>query len=74
MFYYWGAGDHSAIEPDRNATWGEESDQLQYFDYIKSKFIDHGIPVLMGEYGAYRRVGTANVPLDLPTHNTSVDY
>lgn len=74
MFYYWGAGHHSTIEPDRNATWGEESDQLQYFDYIKSKFIDNGIPVLMGEYGAYRRGGTANVPLDLPTHNASVDY
>ena len=28
----------------------------------------------MGEYGAYRRGGTANVPLDLPTHNASVDY
>jgi endoglucanase len=74
MFYYWGAGHHSTIEPDRNATWGEESDQLQYFDYIKSKFIDNGIPVLMGEYGAYRRGGTANVPLDLSTHNASVDY
>lgn len=74
MFYYWGAGHHSTIEPDRNATWGEESDQLQYFDYIKSKFIDNGIPVLMGEYGAYRRGGTAYVPLDLPTHNASVDY
>ncbi|HEU0227242.1 MAG TPA: cellulase family glycosylhydrolase [Arachidicoccus soli] len=74
MFYYWGAGHHSTIEPDRNATWGEESYQLQYFDLIKSKFIDKGIPVLMGEYGAYRRGGTANVPLDLPTHNASVDY
>ena len=74
MFYYWGAGHHSTIEPDRNATWGEESDQLQYFNYIKAKFVDHGIPVLMGEYGAYRRGGSANVPLDLATHNASVDY
>jgi len=74
MFYYWGAGHHSTIEPDRNATWGEESDQLTGFDYMKSKFIDQGIPVLMGEYGAYRRDGTANIPKDLPTHEASVDY
>lgn len=74
MFYYWGAGHHSTIEPERNATWGEESDQITYFDYIKSKFIDKGIPVLMGEYGAYRRGGTANVPKDLATHNGAIDY
>lgn len=74
MYYYWGSGHHSAIEPDRNATWGEESDQTKYFDNIKSNFIDKGIPVLMGEYGAYRRGGSANVPKDLDTHNASVDY
>lgn len=74
MFYYWGVGHHSTIEPDRNATWGEEADQTTYFDYIKTKFIDKGIPVLMGEYGAYRRGGTANVPKDLATHNDAIDY
>ena len=74
MFYYWGAGHHSTIEPDRNATWGEESDQNTGFDYMKSKFIDKGIPVLMGEYGAYRRGGSSNVPKDLAMHNDAVDY
>jgi endoglucanase len=74
MYYYWGAGHHSTIEPDRNATWGEESDQNTGFDYMKSKFVDKGIPVLMGEYGAYRRGGSANVPKDLATHNDAVDY
>ena len=74
MFYYWGAGHHSTIEPDRNATWGEESDQNTGFDYMKSKFVDKGIPVLMGEYGAYRRGGSAHIPKDLATHNDAVDY
>jgi hypothetical protein len=32
--------------------------------------VDKGIPVLMGEYGAYRR----NTPLDQATHNDAVDY
>lgn len=28
----------------------------------------------MGEYGAYRRDGSAHVPKDLATHNASVGY
>ena len=70
MFYYWGAGHHSTIEPDRNATWGEENEQNSYFRGIKEKFVDKGIPVIMGEYGAYRRTA----PKDLTTHNDAVDY
>jgi aryl-phospho-beta-D-glucosidase BglC (GH1 family) len=74
MFYYWGSGHHSTIEPDRNATWGEEDTHISDFNSIKAKFVDKGIPVLMGEYGAYRRDGSAHVPLDLPTHEAAVDY
>jgi len=70
MFYYWGAGHHSTIEPDRNSTWGEESELMTYFDRMKAQFVDKGIPFLMGEYGAYRR----STPKDLPTHNDAVDY
>ena len=74
MFYYWGAGHHSTIEPDRNPTWGEEDEQLKGFKLLKEQFVDKGIPVLMGEYGAYRRDGSPNVPKDLDTHNASIDY
>jgi len=74
MFYYWGAGHHSTIEPDRNPNWGEESEQTKWFDKMKSMFIDKGIPVIMGEYGAYRRNGSSHEPLDLATHNDAVDY
>jgi endoglucanase len=75
MFYYWGTGHHSSIEPERNATWGEEEEQLKGFKLLKEKFIDKGIPVLMGEYGAFRRgPGSTNVPKDLDTHNDAVDY
>jgi len=63
-----------SIEPDRNATWGEESDQDSYFRKIKEKFVDKGMPVLMGEYGAYRRDGSKHVPKDSVTHNNAVDY
>jgi endoglucanase len=56
MFYYWGAGYHSDTDPQRNATWGEEAIVLSNFKLMKTKFIDHGIPVIMGEYDATRRL------------------
>jgi aryl-phospho-beta-D-glucosidase BglC (GH1 family) len=74
MFYYWGSGHHSTIEPDRNATYGEENDIISDYEKIKAAFIDKGIPVIMGEYGAYRRNNSNHVPLDLATHEASVDY
>ncbi|WPU97858.1 cellulase family glycosylhydrolase [Mucilaginibacter sp. cycad4] len=55
MYYYWGSGYHSTTDPSRNATWGEESDLNGYFQLMKTKFVDHGIPVVMGEYAAGRR-------------------
>jgi len=70
MFYYWGAGHHSTIEPDRNATWGEEAVQTEYFQKMKAKFLDKGIPFILGEYGAYRRT----TPKDSVTHNNAIDY
>ncbi len=55
MFYYWGEGYHSATDPSRNATWGEEADVVNYFQLMKTKFVDKGIPVVLGEYAVSRR-------------------
>jgi aryl-phospho-beta-D-glucosidase BglC (GH1 family) len=74
MAYYWGDGYHSTIEPDRNATYGEEDAVDASMALAKAKFVDNGIPVVMGEYGAYRRDNNEHVPQDLETHNNSVDY
>ncbi|SEN43444.1 Aryl-phospho-beta-D-glucosidase BglC, GH1 family [Chitinophaga rupis] len=74
MFYYWGTGHHSTIEPERNATWGEESDVNASMARMKTKYTDKQIPVIMGEYGTYRRGNTKYVPKDLATHNDAVDY
>ena len=57
-FYYWGAGRHSATDTARNATWGEEADLNALFAKMKRKFVDRGIPVVVGEFGAMRRAGT----------------
>lgn len=74
MAFYWGEGYHSEIEPERNATYGEEDAVDASMALAKTKFVDKGIPVILGEYGAYRRDNAQHVPWDLETHNNSVDY
>ena len=73
--YYWGAGNHSTIEPDRNATFGEEDAVVTELGQMK-KFVDQGIPVLYGEYATFRRTPefNAGTPLDTLMHNRSVDH
>jgi endoglucanase len=75
MAYYWGAGNHSTIEPDRNATSGEE-EIIDEFQKMKQKFIDKGIPVVLGEYASWRRTAGLGkpVPKDPDMHNKSVEY
>jgi aryl-phospho-beta-D-glucosidase BglC (GH1 family) len=55
MFYYWGAGNHSTTDTERNPTWGEEADLDKLFKSMKTQFVDKGIPVILGEFGAIRR-------------------
>ncbi len=51
MFYYWGKDYHSTTDAAHNPTWGEESYVDATLKLMKTKFIDKGIPVVMGEYG-----------------------
>ena len=55
MFYYWGANYHSTTDTARNATYGEEADLDNLFKSMKTQFVDKGIPVILGEFGAIRR-------------------
>lgn len=71
MFYFWGTGYHVSGS-DRNANWGEETEMKQLFLKMKTQFVDKGIPVILGEYGAIRRdylTGT-----DLEAHLKSRAY
>jgi aryl-phospho-beta-D-glucosidase BglC (GH1 family) len=70
MFYYWGNGFHSTIEPDRNATYGEESAVDGDLSIIKPLFMDKGIPVILGEYGVTLRT----TPLDMTMHKAARAY
>jgi aryl-phospho-beta-D-glucosidase BglC (GH1 family) len=65
MFYYWGQGYHSTTDPLHNANWGEENDVDRYMGMMKTKFVDKGIPVVMGEYGPMRRTDLTGDALTL---------
>lgn len=72
MFYFWGKDYHSSANPTRNATWGEESSVETYFQSMKTKFVDKGIPVILGEWGAIKRSSLTGD--DLALHIASREY
>jgi aryl-phospho-beta-D-glucosidase BglC (GH1 family) len=55
MAYYWGAPNHSTTDTIRNPTWGEEAYVDQQFASIKARFVDRGIPVIVGEFASMYR-------------------
>ncbi|RZJ66193.1 MAG: dihydroxy-acid dehydratase [Flavobacterium sp.] len=65
MFYYWGKDFHSTTDPTRNATWGEEADLDKFFLSMKTQFVDKGVPVILGEFGAIRRSDLTGADLTL---------
>jgi len=72
MFYYWGTGYHSSTDVSRNATYGEESYLDSNFNLMKTKFVDRGIPVIIGEFGAPSR--TLSPPSDQTLADASRRY
>jgi len=65
MFYYWGEGYHSTTDPQYNATYGEEATVNANFALMRNKFVNNGIPVVLGEYGAIRRSSLTGEQLEL---------
>jgi aryl-phospho-beta-D-glucosidase BglC (GH1 family) len=59
IFHYWGKDYHSTTDASRNPSWNCEEDYvIEEFQKMKTKFVDKGIPVVLGEYGAIRRTGS----------------
>lgn len=68
-FWYWGEGNH--VEGSQhNATWGEEDYVRGQFARVKNKFVDAGIPVILGEYSCMFRTVEENQA----AHDRSVAY
>jgi endoglucanase len=55
QFYYWGVPNHSTTDTAHNPTWGEEATVDANFALMKKQFVDKGIPVVIGEFGAITR-------------------
>jgi aryl-phospho-beta-D-glucosidase BglC (GH1 family) len=51
--YFWGPSYHYSGNPSRNATWGEEGAIDAYYQQLQNQFVSKGIPVMIGEFGAY---------------------
>jgi hypothetical protein len=63
MFYFWGADYHQydTTGGTRTATWGEEDYMDTYYHGLKTKFVDSGVPVILGEYGAIHRANLGDM-------------
>jgi endoglucanase len=72
MFYYWGKDNHSKTDAEHNATFGEEEMVDKLFGDLKTRFISKGIPVILGEFGAYKR--KLSSPSDQALNHKSVEY
>jgi len=71
MFYYWGSDNHISGN-SHNATWGEENDVKKLFQLMKTKFVDKGYPVYIGEYGCQWRDVSKQSGEDQSKHDASV--
>ena len=72
MAYFWGQSNHSTTDTDHNPTWGEETYLDSCFNLMKTQFVDKGIPVVLGEFGAIKRTTLSGA--DLTLHTASREY
>jgi hypothetical protein len=72
MFYFWGQAYHSATNTIRNPTWGEEAYLDAEFQKMTAKFVNVGIPVMIGEFEARKRTNLTDP--DLSLHLASRTY
>lgn len=75
MWYYWGVGHTLSGGGIRNynTAYGESWVKSE-FAKMKTKYVDNGVPVLMGEYGATRRNLSSIRGQSQTVHDGSVEY
>ena len=72
--YYWGKGNYSATDVKHTPTYGEEAEIDKFFGTtLKTRFVDKGVPVILGEYAAWKRANLA-AGADRELHNKSIEY
>lgn len=65
QFFYWGEGNHSATDTAHNPTWGEEETVDALLASMKARFVQRGIPVIVGEFSPTRRSNLEGEALEL---------
>ncbi|HEV2437787.1 MAG TPA: cellulase family glycosylhydrolase [Verrucomicrobiae bacterium] len=70
--YFWGPAYHYSGDPTRNATWGEEGDIDSFFQQLADLYVSKGIPVMIGEFGAYSTPSLTGT--EATWNSDSVDY
>ena len=71
VFYYWGSGNHHSGS-QHNATHSEESFMKQQLQQMKTMFVDKGMPVVIGEFGANWRDLSGQKNESQEKHNASI--
>lgn len=75
MAYFWGQTYHHPTRTDRNAISQEEAYVDAQFQKMADKFIRHGIPVILGEFQAFKRTRSADLRgADFKLHEASRTY
>jgi endoglucanase len=56
--FFWGAGYKTTVPSllIRNCSWGEEAWLAGQMAKMKTKFVDNGVPVMIGEFAAAKRI------------------
>lgn len=74
--YYWGKNYHSKTDTKHNSTWGEEEFVNKVFGLMKTQFVDKGIPVIIGEFGARQRNNLTgeDLKLHIESRNHYINY
>lgn len=61
MAYFWGQAYHHPTRTDRNATFDEETGVNSMFQLMVDRFVSKGVPVIVGEYQAFKRTGYSDL-------------
>lgn len=70
-FYYWGEGNYSTTDTEHNTIAGAYASEAytdSVFAMLKADFVDQGIPVVIGEYAAIKRLSAINDSANLRLH------
>jgi len=64
VFYYWGKANLSTTDTERNTTWCGEAFVDSEFTILERLYVDKGMPVLLGEFGAVKRTNLSGGAYD----------